>query len=520
MHHMSKDAVRALLLGTAFMLFTGGTSPAATTATPVIVAQASPAPAATATPNPFTYSGYVRSYYFTRQNATGYTKTNSQFNQASWNTGVNLHAAYSFGGNWSVGGTYLYADPLNGCGDPASHINPASSCYKSRKFTSPAGGTNPDDTLPGYRLNTLYEAYLQYKDPILYVKLGNQVITTPWANASDSRLKPVAFQGGDLSYKFNSNWTGEVMYMDRWEDRVQSAFLNSNILTQNGSYPDAGGIGNTGIPKGGVVTTNGFGYGRLGYTSKDVSANLHYYAFENVANALWADAKFGFAGAVKPFIALQGGTESSTGSAIAGKISSQVFGIQGGITPWKNVDFTVSYNYIPQKSDTLTLPAGAKCGTNDMISGRLNYFLPAGGTPNCHANANGTTTVYYGGWASPYTDSYATDPLFTTSISQGMADRRSFGNGLKVAGTFYADSKQIRLIASHAWYAYGNGIAGVAPTQETDIDGTYFFSKVGKGAYHGFSLRHRYAERNQAYATVFGALPVFKYNRTQLEYDF
>ena len=516
---MQNLALRALLIGAAFTLFAGGAAPAATQATPVLVAQASPAPKATATPNPFSYGGYVRSYYFTRTNASSYVKTNSQFNQASLNTGVSLHGAYAFG-NWSIGGSYLYADPFNNCGNPATHIDKTSPCYKSRKFTTAAGGTNPDDTLPGYRLNTLYEAYLQYKDPTLYLKLGDQVINTPWANASDSRIKPVAFQGGDLSYKFDKNWTGEVMYMDRWEDRVQSDFLNSNILTQNGSYPDAGGIGNTGIPAGGVVTTNGFGYGRIGYTSGPLSANVHYYAFQNIANAVWADAKYTWSTYAKPFIALQGGSETNTGSAIAGKINSQVFGVQAGISPWKNVDLAFSYNYIPEKSDTVTLPAGTKCGANDQISGTLMYFLPAGGTTNCHNNVNGTTTVYYGGWASPYTDSYATDPLFTTSISQGMADRRSAGNGFKVAGTFYTFDKRVKFIASHAWYSYGNGTAGVSPTEETNLDATYYFSKIGKGAYHGFSLRHRYAERTQSFTSVFGGLPVFKYNRTQLEYDF
>jgi hypothetical protein len=40
-------------------------------------------------------------------------------------------------------------------------------------------------------------------------------------------------------------------------------------------------------------------------------------------------------------------------------------------------------------------------------------------------------------------------------------------------------------------------------------------SQVGTGPYHGLSLRHRYADRRQP------TLPFdFKYNRTQLQYDF
>ena len=125
--------------------------------------------------------------------------------------------------------------------------------------------------------------------------------------------------------------------------------------------------------------------------------------------------------------------------------------------------------------------------------------------------------MYYGGWASPYTDSYATDVLFTTSISQGMADRRSPGQAVKVQATFYTFNKRIRFIASRAYYDYGNAAGGVAPTQESDLDGTYYFNPVGKGAYRGLSFRYRYAERTQNFFTT---NPDFKYNRAQLEYAF
>jgi hypothetical protein len=509
--------ISRVLLGAAIMLCAAGTA----------LAQG-PAPKATPTPAPaFTYSGFLRAYYFTRTNPKP-PASGSAPNQASFNPAISLHGAYDFGGGFSAAGTYLYADPFNKCADPASHLSQP--C--AGKTIVPPGQqqqNNPDDTLPGYRLSTLYEAYLQYKDPSLLVRAGDQVINTPWANASDSRLKPVAFRGGDLSYKLDPNWTIEGMYMNRWEDRVQSDFVDSTILTENAAYPDAGGVSNTGLPKFGVYHTNGFYYGRVGYGSGPIAANFYYYNFDQIANAFWADAKFSWKAYGKPFIALQGGSESSTGNALAGKINSQVLGIQGGYTPWKNVDLTAGFDYIPMKTETVTLPAGIACNTKDMLTGisathPFNYFLPTGGTPVCTSATPGvagaSATIYYGGWASPYTDSYATDQLFSTSISQGMVDRRSAGSGVKVGATLYQDNKQIRLIASHAWYVYGNGTVGLSPTQETDIDGTYFFSKVGKGPYHGWSLRHRYAERSQLFTAPYGGAPDFKYNRTQLEYDF
>ena len=504
---------RALFVGSIFALFGGAMASAATPATPKAIAQATPAPKATK--NPFSYSGYLRSFYFTRQNNPQLSPKNP-LNQATFNTGISLHGAYDFGSGLSVGASYLYASPFDGgCNSAGAHAA-GLPCVKpnSPGITS----TNPDDTLPGFNLSTLYEAYLQYKTPALFARLGDQVINTPWANSSDSRLKPVSFRGGDVSYRFNKHVTGEVMYMNRFESRVDSDFVNSTLLTASKLADAPGSGGNLHIAPYSAIATNGFAYARVGYSNGAFGANLHDYAFANIANALWLDAKYSQKSYVKPYIAVQAGTESSSGSAVIGKINSQVFGIQAGVTPWKNVDLTLGYNDFPEKHDTLTLPANVTC-SGGAIGGSavFPYFLPAGGTPQCNTNAAGATTVYYGGWASPYTDSYATDPLFTTSISQGMADRRSAGQALKIAATANLFHKRIRLITSRAWYKYGNPIGGVAPTQETDFDATYFFSKVGKGAYHGLSIRQRFAERTQQFFTT---NPDFKYERTQLEYDF
>jgi hypothetical protein len=256
-----------------------------------------------------------------------------------------------------------------------------------------------------------------------------------------------------------------------------------------------------------------------------VTADLDYYAFANIANFVWADGKYTWKSPIKPFVALQLGSEKSSGAAVIGTIDSEVYGIQGGVSVSPNVDLTIGYDGVPQKSTTVTLPAGVTCAsTKNQISVKAGttfpYYLPSGGTTNCFNNGNGTATIYYGGLASPYTDSYATDPLFTTSISQGMADRRSPGDSVKFAATFTSNNKRFKALVSRALYSYGNGTSGVSPTQETDLDGQYFFNKVGKGPYKGFSFRERYAERTQAYTASFGGTPLFKYNRTQLEYDF
>ena len=474
-----------------------------------------PSPHATATPNPFAYTGYVRSYYFTRQNASNGVHL---ANQASWNTALNLHGSYNFANSgFSLGATYLYANPLNQCGSPLSHLSPPCG-----KLAPPA--LNPDDTLPGFDLSTLYEAYAQYKGGGTFARLGDQVINTPFANGSDGRLKPAAFQGGYLSYKFSPRWTGAAAYMTRFEGRVNSAFENSTLLT---SHPaDAPGVpSNIYTPGGGPITTNGFGYARLGYAGNGLSANVYYYAMANIANLLWLDGKYTWKKvALKPYLAVQFGDEANAGSAVLGKIAATAAGVQAGVSLARGLGFSVGYDEVPVRNDTVVLPAGVACGANAQIAVRpgttFGYFLPAAGTPNCAKNTNGTTTIYYGGFASPYTDSYVSDPFFTTSMTQGMVDRHSPGSSVKMTLAFSSGDQRFKGSVSRALYEYGDSASGTSPTQETDVDAFWYFGRVGKGAYRGLLLHERYAVRTQSNTRAYGGLPLFEYTRTQVEYDF
>jgi hypothetical protein len=101
-----------------------------------------------------------------------------------------------------------------------------------------------------------------------------------------------------------------------------------------------------------------------------------------------------------------------------------------------------------------------------------------------------------------------------------MVDRRSAGDAFRLAASFQSPNRRIKAVLSRAWYDYSNGAGANADTDETNVDLTYFFNKVGKGAYHGFQLRHRWAERDILNTVLYGGLPSFTYNRTQLEFDF
>jgi hypothetical protein len=521
---------RAVCIVLAGLIATSGTSIAQTPAAPDEDANAAePSPSPSASASPFRYGGYVRSFYFTRQNASNSLGTRFDYapgakynsdgvNQATWSTGIALHGDYNFpSGGWEIGGTYFYANPMDGpCVVAANHAKGVV-CVTQRP-----PNTNPDDTLPGFTLSTFDEAYLAYKEYQFDGKAGNQLFNSPWANPSDSRLKPAAFQGGDLAFTGLSHWTLEAADMLAFENRTSSEFSEQTLLT---SYP-AGGKGlpdNIVVPGGQGINTNGFAYGRAGYKSGNgFSADGYFYGISDIVNIWWLDAKYSFGESRwKPFLALQGGTESNSGRSYIGKIASEDIGVQIGVNATPRLLLTAGYDAIPWRTDTILLPKNVSCNSSYQISTKgttLAYFLPLNAA-ECFSNSNGSTQIYYGGWASPYTDSYSTDPLFTTSVTQGMADRRAPGTSWKVSLTYTAKNERWIFLATDGWYNYGNALA----PQNTNIwtlDGRYYLSPRGKGRYRGLFLRYRYAHRTQTNTSELGGLPLFKYNRAQLEYDF
>jgi hypothetical protein len=487
--------------------------------------------------NPLTVRGYVRAYDFTRQNASAFPSTKGALNQQAVNFGTSLHVDYRIlKSGFSVGGSYFYANPLNGCADPAlaKSTSPAPACQNlgTQALTSPSIlHLNPDNTLPAYQMSTFYEAYVQYDKYGVFAKLGNQVINTPWTNASDSRLKPAAFQGADIAYRVTPNYTVEVMDMDRFQARTTSDFLKANLLTgAAGELPY--GVAPITNP---AANTGGFQYGRVGYANGKLTTNLQYYHFYDLANLSWLDGRYTFTHLkLKPYLAIQAGNEKSVGSSIVGKINSQVYGTQLGVNVTKNLVLTAGADVIPRHIENL--PAGLRCNaaTGTIAPGQTypnpsaGYFVGAN-VPQCIANPNGTYSVEYGGLASPYTDSYATDPLFTTSLTQGMADRRAPGSSEKVALTYTSTDKRLVLMVSRAYYDYGyTGFPD--QTAETNGDATYYLRPKGSSPYHGLFLRYRYGIRTDDHssalnspglpAVFFGSSPYFVYNRAQLEYDF
>ncbi|HEV7179690.1 MAG TPA: hypothetical protein VGN11_07455, partial [Candidatus Baltobacteraceae bacterium] len=231
-----------------------------------------------------------------------------------------------------------------------------------------------------------------------------------------------------------------------------------------------------------------------------------------------------------PSIAAQGGVENNAGASYIGKIHSSVFGLQVSVSPLKSISLSAGFDTTPWHRDTIVLPKGVSCDSGGATSTyqlstqtTLPYFLPQG-VAQCLSHSDGSTSVYYGGWATPYSDSYATDPLFTTGFAEGAPDRRSPGNSSIVDGTYTSGNGRLTLFSSYTRHDYSNAIARQETTEWGTLAG-YRFNEVRSGAYYkGLLLRCFYVvqrKSNVAYASgasYLGGLPLIRYSRIQLEY--
>lgn len=161
--------------------------------------------------------------------------------------------------------------------------------------------------------------------------------------------------------------------------------------------------------------------------------------------------------------------------------------------------------------------------TNSHRKRRCRYFLPQG-VAQCAPAANGKTSVYYGGWASSYSDSYATDPLYTTGFAEGAPDRHSPGTSSVLEAIYTSRNKQLNYLGTYTWHNYSNAIASQRTIEWGNLF-TYHFNRVGDATYKGLMVRYYYVvqrKTNVAYqngAPYLGGTPLISYSRVQLEYS-
>lgn len=303
------------------------------------------------------------------------------------------------------------------------------------------------------------QAYLRYKLKMVEIKVGNQLLNTPWANPSDSRMIPVAFQAVSLSVKPISGLVLDAAYWGRWKDWENSDFNAVNLYN----------VHTSGTWYAGANYDFAVGQGRM-------NVQAWYYGFTGIADMTYAQLGYSFntESGWDPLIGAQYGHESDSGAALLGYIDARLYGAIFGVKHGA-ATYTLAYDKIPSS-------AGA------------------------YQNGN---------IVSPYTNPLNTGPLYTNSMIHGLINMGMTGSAWKAKAVYWlGGNRQWRLIGSYAYYKQDQYIQ---PGQsgnpwEVDFDVTYF---VRSGSARGFSVRDRIG-----LFTYPGAPKKFIYNRLQFQYVF
>jgi hypothetical protein len=390
---------------------------------------------------PLQFTGNLRSYYFTREYG---------------NPGLDTQSAFSLGGKLSfltnpfwngfrIGGTVYTAQSLG-----------LNSDYYLRQ----------DRTLPGSPVTVLGQAFGQYENPYVFVRVGNQLITTSWLNDADSRMIPATYQGLYLAV---TPVTGldligfrQISFKGRPADHFTKTNLYNPLNVGSGAVTALGNKTDIG--------TLAFG---IKYIRDDLHMHAWIYHFYNYANLAYADMRYKLATAAKvnPLFAWQLAHEWNDGSEILNSVGM-------GTT----------------RADVV----GALLGVE-----AANWGVTLAGNilPKYHgAYRNGDVV-------SPYTTGYISDPLFTTSMTAGLIEKAA-GSAVKLTAHYDFFNETLLCSASYAKYYTAPYLHN---TDETDLDVTF----KPQGIFKNLSIRDRigFLNGNLSYGH-------FIYNRVMLEYDF
>ncbi|MEY2341554.1 OprD family outer membrane porin [Acidithiobacillus sp. IBUN Pt1247-S3] len=408
-----------------------------------------------------TIDGQIRSYYFSRLYGTPDTP--------------NAYA-YSLAGRLNV----LTAPFLTGFQVGVSF------------YTANAMGTlasNPDrvdKTLMGDQpsVNALGQAYIEYSDPWFQVKVGNQLVDTPWLNRVGGRVIPVTYQGVTAQVYPMHGLTLEGVRIFRWKDRTTDNFYRDNLYYPGHYAGDSLYGGPNVLPNDTPASNGAFAFGAR-YTGYGAKTQAWFYQFDQFTSLFyWAGSyRLPINGPVQPFLAAQFTRGWGAGEAFA-STDTTLFNQPGqgvNATSW-----------------------GLKAGFH-FPHGSLWYAYAA---TELHPGALGGGAI-----VSPYTVGYTADPLYVDAMIQGLVGVGP-GHGWRVRAAYWPIPKQLQLTAGFSQFnTYFSG----------DSNWTHFnVSYFPEGFLKGLCLRDQVEVGNGG---VTGLYPgagqhSFVYNRVMFTYKF
>ncbi|MCD6212042.1 MAG: OprD family outer membrane porin [Sulfurovum sp.] len=293
------------------------------------------------------------------------------------------------------------------------------------------------------------QAYLDGKWGNTEIKLGRQILDTPHADSDDIRMMPNYFEAYTITNTDIDDLTltaGLIKKMAGWENAVNSAeFVNVNETL------------------GTVNDTDGIYYASASYEGiKDLSLNLWYYNYNDIANVIYAEAgySYSFAKETTLTLGLQYDSSKETGVALLGKQNANTFGVSMELASEEiGVHILAAYN----QDNGETGAMGLSLGGGAFFTSMEDQTLDAIGAPGSawvigagfHFEAIGieglNAGIVYGNFkaddASLY-ESNEIDAVIDYNFNDKVSVTAAFASvDFKVAGM--EDYDQFRMIANY-----------------------------------------------------------------------
>src|SRR5579863_1813802 len=168
------------------------------------------------------FSAELRSYYFRRDYGAAAVPNADAFAVA----GLFNYETPEFLQGFSLGASYFTANALG---------------------THDANPARIDSTLSGVAnsINALGQAYLQYRGHGALVRLGDQLVATPWVGASDSRVLPATYQAAFGALTPVRGLKLQALRILRYKSRTADGYFRDNNYYPPTWQGDAayGGVG-------------------------------------------------------------------------------------------------------------------------------------------------------------------------------------------------------------------------------------------------------------------------------------
>ncbi len=321
---------------------------------------------------------------------------------------------------------------------PFFGFNAATSFFTSSNLGSTRNDVRKGNpTLPVEEIHTFGEAYLQYDRFDTRVKIGRQLIDTPFLNPADSLLFPVSFFGYSLSNTSIKNVELIALHVTDIKIRQDRAFREvDGFITDQLGIASAETGGTTAL---GVKWGNDF-----------LKVEGWDYYLPDLFNMLYlqGDATFPeIGGGVRPFFSFQLGKQFDVGENLLGGVDSTLYGARLGADkgPWQAA---YAFNYLPKN---------------------------AGNFRN-------------GGFLSPY--SFATDAIYTNMLDGGLTLKGSAFVGVAHTGSIkYVFWERLSVGFGYTFFDLMESVGGKDST-EYNINVLYEFKK---GRLKGLSILNRLA---------------------------